>query len=206
MLKKKKWKRFLVGPGIFFLCMAALMSVNPLGKTKQYEDFTELPLLRFHIRAESDLSIHQEEKMAVRREVLSYLQRELKEEKSKESVRHEILKRRREIEKLALHTLKGYQEKANVAIYFTKEFFPVRQYGQVIVPAGMYETLRIDIGKAKGRNWWCILYPNLCLIDPEHVVIRTEDKKELEDILAQGKAEIKYQSFLCEWITKHKIR
>jgi stage II sporulation protein R len=206
MLKKKKWKRFLAVPGIFFLCLAALMRVDPLGKTKQYEDFTELPLLRFHIRAESDLSIHQEEKMAVRREVLSYLQRELKEETSKEGVRHEILKRRREIEKLARHTLKGYQEEANVAIYFTKEFFPVRQYGQVIVPAGMYETLRIDIGKAKGRNWWCILYPNLCLIDPEHVVIRPEDKKELEAILAQGKAEIKYHSFLCEWLAKHKIR
>ena len=41
--------------------------------------------------------------------------------------------------------------------------FPDRRYGDVLVPAGDYRALRVVIGKGKGRNWWCVLYPSLCL-------------------------------------------
>lgn len=43
--------------------------------------------------------------------------------------------------------------------------FPDRLYGDLLVPAGQYRALRITIGEGKGHNWWCILYPTLCLID-----------------------------------------
>ena len=49
-----------------------------------------------------------------------------------------------------------------VRVYFTKERFPIRHYGAAIFPAGEYQALRVDIGKAQGHNWWCAFYPKLC--------------------------------------------
>ena len=43
--------------------------------------------------------------------------------------------------------------------------FPERTYGSVLVPAGDYQAVKIVIGEGKGRNWWCVLFPPLCLIE-----------------------------------------
>jgi stage II sporulation protein R len=56
----------------------------------------------------------------------------------------------------------------------THEYFPTRAYGGVTLPAGIYETVRVTIGDARGRNWWCVLFPPLCLVDAA-VVQRQED-------------------------------
>lgn len=50
-----------------------------------------------------------------------------------------------------------------VTVYLTEEDVPVRRYSDFTFPAGVYKTLRIDIGKASGQNWWCVMYPPLCL-------------------------------------------
>lgn len=56
-----------------------------------------------------------------------------------------------------------------VRVYFTQERFPIRHYGAAIFPAGEYQALRIDIGKAQGHNWWCAFYPKLCYIPEKKV-------------------------------------
>ena len=81
----------------------------------------------------------------------------------------------------------------------------MRQYGQVIVPAGIYEAMRIDLGKAKGKNWWCVLYPSFCLIDPEHILIDPEDEKKLEALFSQDQpVDIEYKSYVLQWLKNLK--
>lgn len=193
-MKKTMIRGFLVCLGILFCIYFYEKRELQAKDSNEYEDFTDLPLIRFHIRAESNEKIHQEEKMAVRKAVLECLREELPDNQNKEEVRHLVLKRRDQLEQIILDTLKPYGTKPSVSIYFTREFFPIRRYGQIVVPAGMYESLRIDLGKAKGKNWWCVLYPGFCLIDPEHVLVDPEDQEKLQAIFGDEAVSVKYKS------------
>lgn len=57
--------------------------------------------------------------------------------------------------------------------------FPNRIYGQMIAPAGAYRALRITIGEGAGHNWWCILYPTLCLLNEEHAAAKTPNPQSI---------------------------
>lgn len=59
-------------------------------------------------------------------------------------------------------------------------WFPDKTYGDVTFPAGNYEALRIEIGSAKGHNWWCVLYPSLCFRDAANAVVPNEGKRKIE--------------------------
>ena len=74
----------------------------------------------------------------------------------------------------------------------------MRKYGQTIGPAGIYEALRIDLGRARGKNWWCMLYPGLCLIDSEHVLENPEDKEKLEQLFEGENVKTEYRSFFLK--------
>ena len=62
---------------------------------------------------------------------------------------------------------------------------PTPGTGGYILPAGTYDALQINIGRAKGHNWWCVLYPNLCFIDAVHAVVPEDGKKELQEVLTE---------------------
>jgi len=61
----------------------------------------------------------------------------------------------------------------------------MKSYGDITFPAGEYEALRVCIGKAVGRNWWCVIFPNLCFIDSIHAVVPQEQKEELKNVLTE---------------------
>lgn len=67
------------------------------------------------------------------------------------------------IERIAEKAVRDCGSGEPVRVHFGYERAPVRRYGSFTFPAGEYLTLRVDIGKADGRNWWCVLYPPLCL-------------------------------------------
>lgn len=197
---RKIWIGFLLLTGtLFFVSSLKLYKI----KADTYEDFADENLIRFHIRAESNLKTDQEIKMKVRTEVLQYIKENLSDCDTKQELRTEILKNRSNIEEVIENTLKQEDKTARISIYFTKEFFPMRKYGQTILPAGIYEALRIDLGKAKGRNWWCVLYPSLCLIDSDHVLEDPDDKKYLDQIFEQDSVSIQYKSYIKEWWKDH---
>ena len=67
--------------------------------------------------------------------------------------------------------------------------FPDRLYGDVFVPAGAYRALRVTIGAGEGHNWWCVLYPSLCVLD--------------ERVYASGgDVEIELYSSVFEWLKR----
>ncbi|HBC84186.1 MAG TPA: hypothetical protein DCZ30_01680 [Clostridiales bacterium] len=62
--------------------------------------------------------------------------------------------------------------------------FPTKQYGDISFPAGSYDALRIEIGEAKGQNWWCVMFPPLCFVDMTSGIVPDESKKTLESSLS----------------------
>ena len=69
-------------------------------------------------------------------------------------------------------------------------YFPDKTYGDVTFPRGYYDALRIEIGKAEGENWWCVLYPNLCFLDSVHAVVPEEGKDKLKNVLDEEEYEM----------------
>ena len=79
--------------------------------------------------------------------------------------------------------------------------FPTKQYGDISLPAGFYDALRVEIGKAEGRNWWCVMFPSLCFIDISSGIVPDESKEEYSIISDHSNSEIKFKFKLIEFFT-----
>jgi stage II sporulation protein R len=147
-------------------------------------------ILRFHVRANSNSDEDIALKLAVRDAVLVSMGNELGNIGTTE--RDEVLKflekNLEKVEDIAKNVIKnnGYDYEVNA--YISDDYFPIRQYGELTIPAGTYTALRIDIGNAAGENFWCLLYPTMCYtVDSEAFV-----SKEGEDSLRQELTEEDY--------------
>lgn len=94
-----------------------------------------------------------------------------------------------EIEAVANQTLVGQHQSYRATATIETVYFPERTYGTCIFPAGWYETLRIQLGEAKGHNWWCVLYPRLCFTDCLHAVVEEGGQRELKEVLTEEEYE-----------------
>ena len=61
--------------------------------------------------------------------------------------------------------------------------FPTKSYGDISLPAGYYDALKVEIGEAKGKNWWCVMFPSLCFVDVSNGIVPEESKEELQSTL-----------------------
>ena len=113
--------------------------------------------MRLHVIANSDDPEDQAQKLLVRDAVLDYLNCKLQSVNSSEEAERVIQENIAEIKGLAEAT-QGYP--ANVTI--SEEAFGVRHYDTFSLPAGVYTSLRIELGNANGKNWWCVVFPSLC--------------------------------------------
>lgn len=122
-------------------------------------------LIRLHVIANSDEDIDQKVKLKVKDAVLEELTPALDDSKSKgQSL--EILKDRMDsIEEIAEDTLKDNGMDNDVSVVLNESFFPTKYYNDFTLPAGDYLALRVVIGSGEGKNWWCVLFPPLCLVD-----------------------------------------
>ena len=135
-------------------------------------------ILRFHVRAYSDSQEDQKLKMAVKEDVVAMLKPMLRNCNSVKQSKDVIVSNMQNIYTTAVNTIVEQGYDYDVKVYVTKEDFPVKTYGDLTFPAGEYQALRIDIGKAQGQNWGCVMYPPLCFIDESTAVV-SEDGKEL---------------------------
>ena len=142
-------------------------------------------VLRFHVLANSDSSGDQELKLKVRDAVLDYLEAEMPEKMNVDETADWVRRHVGEIGEVGEDTVRseGYDYPVNAAV--TTCFFPDKTYGDVMFPAGNYEALRVEIGAAKGKNWWCVLYPNLCFLDTVNAVVPEEGREKLKNVLTE---------------------
>ena len=120
-------------------------------------------LIRLHVVADSDSPEDQAIKLQVRDAVIQCIQRDLEKLQDMEAARmylQENLPRIRQVAKTAMAQL-GCD--ADVAVTLCREAFDKRRYETFTLPAGVYESLRIVIGRGEGKNWWCVAFPGLCI-------------------------------------------
>ena len=151
------------------------------GMINEYEG-----IIRFHVIANSDSEEDQELKFKVRNRVLAKVQNALEGSSSASRTRVYIEENLEEIEACALQCVRAEGYDYNVKARIGVTAIPAKQYDDVYFPAGSYEALTITIGEGKGQNWWCVVFPPLCLVDA-----REGGYEEMFDENAQGRLVLK---------------
>ena len=146
-------------------------------------------ILRFHVIANSDSEEDQARKLMVRDEVVEYMKTLLDGAEDIEETKRRIEEHVEDIEYTAEQALKKAGGEDSIHTELTECYFPRKSYGDCTFPAGRYQALRVCIGKAEGKNWWCVLFPNLCFIDSIHAVVPDKQKQQLENVLTEEEYE-----------------
>ena len=146
-------------------------------------------------------------KETVSAEEVKMLRKKMKESDSVEAAAHVLQAQIPEIEQCAANYIekKGYDYPVTATL--ENCYFPVKQYGDMVFPAGNYNALNVRIGEATGKNWWCILYPTLCFVDSTYQTVPDESKEKLKenlteeeyDMLLEGGENVEYGFWLWEW-------
>lgn len=173
----KKFKLFEISLLVGFLIAVAFSITSFAGTCEEIRG----DVLRLHVLANSDSEEDQQLKLKVRDALLrtgknifdGSLTRENAEERIKEE--KEILIET--VEKVIEENGFDY----DVEITVTEEFFTTRTYENVTLPAGKYMALRVLIGESAGKNWWCVMFPPLCIptAQPDINLFFTEDEIKL---------------------------
>ena len=118
-------------------------------------------IIRLHVVGASDSEEDQQVKLQVRDAVLSVLETQQVEnvQQAKASLENLFPQLEQAANKALQEAGMSYEAKVSL----TREAFPAREYDTFSLPAGVYESLRVTIGEGEGKNWWCVVFPSLCL-------------------------------------------
>lgn len=188
------------------------IAISLMGTFRRTEEALSGAVVRLHVRANSDSAEDQSLKLKVRDRILKESGKLLAGVQNK-SEAHIIIGRNLD------HLRQCAQDEVLICGYdypveisFGKSDFPTKTYGDVCLPAGTYEALIVNIGNAKGHNWWCVMFPPLCFTEEsgEELTADTEEifKENMDkgtyDMISEGKPKIKFK--LYEWWKKISVK
>lgn len=140
-------------------------------------------VFRLHVIANSDSDEDQNLKYLVRDELISYMNDLCSNISSKDeaiSIANEHID---DFYKIAKQVIKNNGFDYDINISIGNFPFPTKSYGDISLPAGYYDALKVEIGEAKGKNWWCVMFPSLCFVDVSNGIVPEESKEELQSSL-----------------------
>lgn len=138
-------------------------------------------VFRLHVIANSDSKEDQDLKYKVRDDLIKYMNTICKDCKSKEEAIELVNLYKDTFKQIALKRITDEGFNYDVKIEIGNFDFPTKNYGDISLPAGFYDALKVEIGDAKGQNWWCVMFPPLCFVDISSGIIPEESKDYLKD-------------------------
>ncbi len=175
------------------LAVFLLSSVLPVnGEASIYSD-----MIRLHVLADSDDENEQQLKLKVRDAVLKKVTELTEGVTDTEKAYSIVEKSLKELAKVGERAVRENGYEHTVTAEIGKEVYPEREYEGFRLPAGEYYSLRIKIGKAEGKNWWCVLFPPLCTVAAE---------EHNETFIATGFTEEQYRTITETGKTKYKVK
>ena len=140
-------------------------------------------VLRLHVLANSDSQEDQALKLKVRDRILLESEHLMDHVSNRQEAKQIASQHLPELEAAAQDDIQKQGYDYPVEIRLENTYFNTRQYGSVTLPAGQYDALRVLIGSGEGHNWWCVMFPPMCLP-------AAEDPKQIEDVLNPGETDI----------------
>ena len=185
----EKIKQFLP---VFIAILAVTMLFTGMACRQANNSFTNEDFIRFHVIANSDCLIEYINdglrREAVRQSDGGGKTAELNIEETRDYIRENLGEIRQKAQEIVQNEGWDYEVNAELGV----RWIPEKSYGSLTFPAGNYEALNITIGEGAGKNWWCVLYPPLCLLDVQEEESEAEDV--LRDSIMRGKYSVLYDA------------
>ena len=171
-------------------------------------------VFRLHVIANSDSKEDQDLKYIVRDNLLSYMNEICSNCETKQEAINIVTENKDKFEEIAKSTIKEQGFSYDVKINIGNFEFPTKNYGDISLPAGYYDALRVEIGEAKGQNWWCVMFPPLCFVDVTSGVVPEESKEVMEENLSEeefalvsnsSNDELQFKFKLIEFFQEHGL-
>lgn len=163
-------KNIILGSIAILLATLIAAAMPTEAEARIYED-----TLRLHILAASDSKEDQELKLLLRDKILEKYSAVLSDAKSTEAAAEITYAVLHDIERDCAAWIRDAGFSYGVTAELCKEWYETREYEDFSLPRGEYLSLKIKIGKAEGKNWWCVMFPPLCL----DISVKAEEKVEL---------------------------
>lgn len=173
-------KKFIV----VFILLCLFIFVSAISYVEAVSNDLKNSVFRLHVIANSDSQEDQDLKYKVRDNVINYMNSLCSDVKSKSEAIAIAKEHSNEFYEIAKKTIEDNGYSYDVEINFGNFDFPTKQYGDISLPSGNYDALRIEIGKASGQNWWCVMFPPLCFVDVSSGIVPDDSKDTLKDSLS----------------------
>lgn len=200
---KLKYKKLILILSLFIIFFTYILQPS-IESGDRIKDGFKKDIIRFHIRANSDLEEDQGLKLKIRDEILAVMGSKFESIDSIDECREIIVANLDEMKSISQRVIQDEGKGYEVDVSLGNDNFPIRKYGNMIIPQGEYETLLIEIGEAKGQNWWCVMFPPLCFVDITHSVALADDLDvdELSEYVIDETQPLKFRSLVGELIDK----
>lgn len=209
-MKNQKLKSFILLSLLLFLYVFISAQSYVTAVSTNLSD----AVFRLHVIANSDTDEDQALKLKVRDSLLKYMNEICSNCSTKAEAIFIATQHKDKFQKVAKQTIidNGYNYPVKISI--DNFYFPTKNYGDISLPAGMYDALKVEIGEAKGQNWWCVMFPSLCFIDISSGVVDDEAKENLEQNLEEEsyaiisdtkKSDVKFKFKLIEFFAENDL-
>lgn len=141
-------------------------------------------VFRLHVIANSDSNDDQALKYKVRDALIAYMNTLITSSNTKQEVIQIANSHKEDFKQIAEQVINSNGYDYPVTVEIGNYEFPTKTYGDIKLPSGYYDALRVKIGTAKGKNWWCVMFPPLCFVDVTSGIVPDSSKEELKNNLS----------------------
>ena len=205
----KNLKRVL----IIFILLIIYILLSLFSYSNAVSNDIQSSVFRLHVIANSDSKEDQNLKYKVRDSLIEYMNFISKDITSKEDAINIAIENKNDFYNIAKKVVLDNGFDYNVNIEIGNFSFPTKIYGDISLPSGFYDALKVEIGQACGQNWWCVMFPSLCFVDVSEGIVPEESKKELQsnmeeeeyNLISSDSLEFKLKFKLVELLENAKI-
>ena len=170
---------------VVFLLLCIFIFISAISYVNAVSTEISNSVFRLHVIANNDSSEDQNLKYLVRDALIEYMNTISSNCSSKEEIISIAKNHKNEFYEIAKKVIyeNGYNYSVNINIGNFE--FPTKDYGDISLPAGSYDALRVEIGEASGQNWWCVMFPPLCFVDVTSGIVPEESKNIMKENLSE---------------------
>ncbi len=192
----------------FYISICAICYANAVSYN------IENNIFRLHVIANSDSEEDQKLKYLVRDNIIKYINKLSVNTTTKQEVIDLAYKNINNIKEIAKETVFQNGFNYDVAVRIGNFSFPTKNYGDISLPAGFYDAIRVEIGKSEGQNWWCVMFPPLCFVDVSSGVVPEESKQIMQEnlsfeeysLISENNAEMNFKFKIVEFFKNISIK
>jgi len=183
MIYFSKEKKFNKNAIVLTLLIFMFILISAISYVQSVSKDLSSCVFRLHVIANSDSKEDQDLKYKVRDSLINYMNNLCANASNKLEAIDIANSHIEDFKSIAIKVIKDNGYDYDVSVEIGNFEFPTKSYGDISLPSGYYDALRVKIGSSSGQNWWCVMFPPLCFVDVTSGVVPEESKESLKNNL-----------------------